>query len=118
MPPIAEDTPPSQDDLNNAEDLEGEESDEYDVEDEEGDDSEEYEDEGDDEGEEGEQNGQHSNLTALLLGGGEVEDDEEYSEAEAGVGLAPVGSVKRIRDGDEEGDEDGDDEQDPKKLKV
>lgn len=46
-----------------------------------------------------------------------VEDDEEYSEAEAGNGLAP-GTVKRPRDGDEEGDEDGDEEQDPKKLKV
>jgi hypothetical protein len=32
MPPIAEDSHPSQDNLNNAEDLEAEESDEYDVE--------------------------------------------------------------------------------------
>lgn len=101
-------------DLNNAEDLEGEESDEYDVEDE---DDEEYDDEGD-EGEENEQNGQPSNLTALLLGGEEVEEDEEYSEVEAGAGLVPTGSTKRTRDGDEDGNEDGDDEQGPKKLRV
>lgn len=32
MPPIAEETHPSQGDLNNTEDLEGEESDDYDIE--------------------------------------------------------------------------------------
>jgi hypothetical protein len=57
-------------------------------------------------------------LELLKVDNGKVEDDEEYSEAEAGVGLAPTGTVKRTRDDDEEGDEDGDDEQDPKKLKV
>jgi hypothetical protein len=57
-------------------------------------------------------------LELLKVGNGKEEDDEEYSDAEAGPGSVPTGSTKRTRDRDEGGNKDGDDEQGPKKLKV